>query len=149
MWRGSRVYSSFVIGSTMLQIRLRVGTAVNGSITAVTGSGMTSMSDALIGCQPRIDDPSNPLPSSNSDSLSSVMGMVKCCHVPRKSRNFRSTQADFFSFANLITSFGVMPVDLPYLLLLCSLPHPREMVTSAVQRTIRSRRYRVRRYECE
>ena len=42
---------------------------MNGSITAVVGSGMTSMSDALIGCQPRIDEPSKPLPSSKSSSF--------------------------------------------------------------------------------
>ena len=56
MLRGSREYASLVIGSTMLQISDSVGIlAQNGSITAVAGSGMMSMSEALIGCQPRID----------------------------------------------------------------------------------------------
>src|SRR5262245_21724123 len=107
MLRGSREYDSFVIGSTMLQIRLSVGRAMNGSMTAVLGSGTTSMSDALIGCQPRIDDPSNPLPSSKRSSLSSLVGIEKCCQVPRKSRNLRSTASTLLSFANLSTSFGV------------------------------------------
>src|SRR6185503_18318341 len=71
MWRGSREYSSLVIGSTTSPITLRVGTAVKGSMVAVLGSGTMSMSEALIGCQPRIDEPSKPLPSSNNPSLSS------------------------------------------------------------------------------
>src|SRR6185369_4325712 len=75
----------------MLQIKESVGCAMNGSMTAVDGSGTTSMSEALIGCQPRIDEPSNPSPDSKTSSSSSLMGVVKCCHVPRKSRNLKST----------------------------------------------------------
>src|SRR5438132_771979 len=56
----------------MLQIRLMVGSAVNGSMTAVVGSGITSMSEAWMGCQPRIDEPSKPSPSSNTSSTSSL-----------------------------------------------------------------------------
>ena len=82
---------------------------MNGSITAVVGSGITSMSLAWIGCQPRIDEPSNPEPSSNSSSLISLIGIVKCCQIPRKSLNFKSTATAFCSFMNLITSFGVIP----------------------------------------
>src|ERR1051326_6789314 len=91
----------------MLQIRLSVGTWVKGSITAVVGSGMTSMSEAWIGCQPRMDVPSNPLPSSNSSSWSSLGGIVKCCQMPSRSRNLRSTASTLLSFENLSTSFGV------------------------------------------
>ncbi len=91
----------------MLQMRLKVGSAVNGSMTAVVGSGTTSMSEAWIGCQPRIDEPSNPLPSSNSSSVSSLGGMVKCCQRPSRSRNFRSAASTLLSFANLSTSFAV------------------------------------------
>src|SRR6185369_10697339 len=107
MFRGSRLYSSLVIGSTMLQVSDNVGFTMKGSITAVAGSGMASMSDALIGCQPRIDEPSRPEPSSKSSSFSSLVGMVKCCQVPSRSQNFKSTASALFSLANLSTSFGV------------------------------------------
>src|SRR5581483_1554593 len=96
-----------VTGSTMLQMRLSVGSAMNGSITAVVGSGTTSMSEALIGCQPRIDEPSKPEPSSKSSSLSSLVGIVKCCQMPIRSRNLRSTASTLLSFANFSTSLGV------------------------------------------
>ena len=71
MLRGSREYGSLVIGSMMLQMSESVGSAMNGSITAVLGSGITSMSEAWIACQPRIEEPSNPSPSSNTSSDSS------------------------------------------------------------------------------
>src|ERR1035437_4459885 len=93
----------------MLQISDIVGSWVNGSMTAVVGSGMTSMSEAWIGCQPRIDEPSQPSPSSNSASSISPMGMVKCCQMPRKSLNLKSTATAFCSFINLMTSFALIP----------------------------------------
>src|SRR6185369_1952513 len=92
----------------MLQIKESVGCAMNGSMTAVDGSGTTSMSEALIGCQPRIDEPSNPSPESKTSSSSSLIGVVKCCHVPRKSRNLKSTATAFWSFASLMASFAVL-----------------------------------------
>src|SRR5262245_51414287 len=107
MLRGSRLYSSFVIGSTMLQVSDNVGFAMNGSMAAVVGSGTASMSDALIGCHPRIDEPSSPEPSSNSSSPSSLVGIVKCCQVPSRSQNLRSTASTLLSLANLSTSLGV------------------------------------------
>src|SRR6185436_4724379 len=107
MFRGSRLYSSLVIGSTTLHVKEIVGLTMKGSMTADAGSGTASMSDALIGCHPRIDEPSNPEPSSNSSSLSSLIGMVKCCHVPRRSQNFMSTASILLSLANLRTSLGV------------------------------------------
>src|SRR3989344_4324214 len=96
------------MGSTILHIRDSVGVSINGSITAVTGSGTTSISLAWMDCQPRIDEPSKPNPSSNISSLSSEIGMEKCCQMPTKSRNFMSTILAFFSFANCNTSFGVI-----------------------------------------
>src|SRR5437762_887637 len=92
----------------MLQISDSVGSAQNGSITAVVGSGITSMSLAWIGCQPRIDEPSNPSPSSNTASSISLGGTVKCCQIPRKSLNLKSIATAFWSFMNLIASFGVI-----------------------------------------
>src|SRR3954468_16308181 len=94
------------MGSTMLQISDSVGSFMNGSMVAVSESGTTSMSLAWIGIQPRIDDPSNPRPSSKTPSVSSARGMVKCSHRPRKSMNLRSTITAFLSCANPITSFG-------------------------------------------
>jgi len=47
-----------VIASTMSQVSDSVGSLKNGSITAVVGSGMKIMSEAWIGCQPRIELPS-------------------------------------------------------------------------------------------
>src|SRR5438874_1307961 len=93
----------------MLQISDSVGSAQNGSITAVAGSGITSMSLAWIGCQPRIDEPSNPRPSSNTASSISLGGTVKCCQIPKKSLNLKSTATAFCSFIILIASFGVIP----------------------------------------
>ncbi len=47
----------------MVQIRLSVGSALKMSIHAVVGSGMTSMSEALMTFQPRMLEPSKPSPS--------------------------------------------------------------------------------------
>src|SRR5208283_1125319 len=115
MYRGSLVYDSFVIGSTMLQIRLSMGCCVKGSIRAVEGSGMTSISEQWIACQPLIDEPSKPRPSSNISSFNSQTGAAKCCQIPGKSRNLKSTITALFSWAILITSFGVILPPLFYL----------------------------------
>src|SRR3954468_18603706 len=108
------------MGSTMLQISESVGSFMNGSISAVSASGTTSMSLAWMGAQPRIDDPSKPSPSSKMPSLSSAMGMVKCCQRPRKSMNFRSTITACLSFASPTTSLPfamfAAPVGTPGLL---------------------------------
>src|SRR5919198_677846 len=111
--RGSRPYDSRVIGSTMSQMTVRVGRSRNGSITAVSGSGIMSMSELLIACQPRIEEPSKPNPSSMPDS-SRAIGYVMCCHVPGKSMNLQSIiTAPFFS-ANFSTSPGFMCECLPF-----------------------------------
>src|SRR5215472_16583356 len=86
-----------------------VGSLVNGSITAVLGSGTTSMSLASIDCQPRIEEPSKPSPSSNGpSSLNSEMGALKCCQVPSKSMNFKSTITTPLSLIVCKTSLGVI-----------------------------------------
>src|SRR6267142_3728731 len=110
MKRGSREYCSLVMGSTMLQISDSVGAFMKGSITAVSGSGTTSMSLAWMGIQPRMDEPSNPRPSSKTDSVSSEMGTLKCCQSPMKSMNFISTMTACLSFASPMTSlpFGIL-----------------------------------------
>src|ERR1700683_5461874 len=109
MLRGSRVSSARVMGSEMLAIRLRVGSLVKGSITAESGSGMTSMSLLSIARHPRIDDPSKPRPSSKgASSLNSEIGAVKCCHVPSKSMNFTSTITAPLSLIIWRTCLGVI-----------------------------------------
>src|SRR3989344_6057309 len=99
------------MGSVMLQIRLSVGTFMNGSITAVLASGITSMSLLLIACHPRIEDPSNPNPSLNTLSVSSSIGMEKCCQTPGKSTNFKSTMSALFFFASSNASLAVIPLS--------------------------------------
>jgi hypothetical protein len=90
----------------MSQISDRVGSEQKGSISAVAGSGITSMSLAWIACQPRIEDPSKPKPSSKEDSSSSCSGTEKCCHRPGQSVNLRSTITTLFFFATSSTCFG-------------------------------------------
>src|ERR1700730_11224721 len=93
----------------MSQMRLSVGSLVNGSITAVSGSGMTSMSLGAFNCYPRIEEPSKPSPSSKADSsLNSEIGTVKCCHCPSRSMNLISTITAPFSLIIARTCFGVI-----------------------------------------
>src|SRR5689334_24943542 len=91
----------------MVQVTLRVGTAQNGSINAVEGSGMASMSDASIDFHPRIDEPSKPKPSSKTSSVNSPIGQEKCCQVPKVSTNFTSTIFAPCFRAISMTPFGV------------------------------------------
>src|SRR6266436_6269445 len=93
----------------MVQVSERVGTAQNGSMKAVAGSGMASMSEASIDFQPRIDEPSNPKPSAKTSKVSSAIGQLKCCHVPNVSTNFTSTILAPCFFARSRTDLGVAP----------------------------------------
>src|SRR5205823_11870987 len=74
----------------MVQVSERVASAMNGSMKAVAGSGMASMSEASMDFQPRIEEPSKPSPSEKESSLSSSMGQLKCCQVPKVSTNLMS-----------------------------------------------------------
>src|SRR5437879_1743950 len=65
------------------------------------------MSLSLIAWNPRIDEPSNPTPSANTASVSSLSGSEKCCQVPGRSVNRTSTICTPASFALRITSAGV------------------------------------------
>src|SRR4030067_3692616 len=87
---------------------LSVGCCVNGSIMAVVGSGIISISLLCIACQPRILEPSNPNPSSNDDNSSADIGTETCCQRPGKSMNLRSNITALFFFANSNTSRGVI-----------------------------------------
>jgi hypothetical protein len=95
----------------MVQVRLSVGTAQNGSMNAVAGSGIASMSLASIDFHPRIDEPSNPNPSSNTSSVNSAVGTLKCCQVPKVSTNFTSTIFAPAFFARSSTCLGVLIVE--------------------------------------
>src|SRR6266852_2192768 len=91
----------------MVQVSERVGTAQNGSMKAVLGSGMASMSEASIDFQPRMEEPSKPKPSAKDSSLSSAMGQQKCCQVPKVSTNLISTILAPCFLASSKTLFGV------------------------------------------
>src|SRR5690348_2375674 len=92
----------------MVQVRESVGMEQNGSMNAVSGSGMASMSEASIDFQPRIEEPSKPSPSENDSSVSSAIGQLKCCHVPKVSTNLMSTILAPCFFASSNTLFGVL-----------------------------------------
>src|SRR6476620_11618013 len=94
----------------MVQVRERVGTAQKGSMKAVSGSGRASMSDASMDFQPRMEEPSKPRPSANISSVSSAMGQLKCCQVPKVSTNLMSTILAPFFLAISITLLGVLIV---------------------------------------
>ena len=104
MRRGSRRYASPVVGSAISQTSESVGAAVNGSSTAVAGSGMSKRSLSAIPCQPRIDDPSKPSPSVKADVPNAPIGSVMCCQLPNRSQNLRSTSRVFCSNAHATAS---------------------------------------------
>src|SRR5439155_1075343 len=56
--------------------------------------------------KPRMDDPSNPMPSAKRPSESSSTGIEKCCCVPGRSTKRRSTILTCCSFASLRMSLG-------------------------------------------
>src|SRR6266404_3744504 len=91
----------------MVQINESVGSALKISTQAVAGSGTTSMSEALITFQPRMLEPSKPRPSVKMSSLYSVSVVVKCCQVPGRSVNLKSTSFTSRSLIILETSDGV------------------------------------------
>src|ERR1044071_4990034 len=95
----------------MVQVTLRVGCRQNGSMNAVAGSGMASMWDASIDFHPRMEEPSKPKPSSNTSSVNSPMGTLKCCQVPKVSTNFTSTIFAPCLRAFSITLFGVAVLE--------------------------------------
>src|SRR6266581_4414171 len=95
----------------MVQVSERVGTAQNGSMKALAGSGMASMSEASMDFQPRMLEPSKPRPSLKESSASSPMGTLKCCQVPKVSTNLMSTILAPAFLACSRTLFGVAPFE--------------------------------------
>ncbi len=92
----------------MVQVSDSVGTAMKGSMNALFGSGMASMSEASMDFQPRMEEPSKPKPSLKTSSVSSLMGTLKCCQVPKVSTNFTSTIFAPAFLAISITLLGVL-----------------------------------------
>ena len=62
------------------------------------------MSDSLIAWKPRIDEPSKPRPSSNTDWSNDETGTVKCCMMPGRSQKRTSTISTPSSAMNLSSS---------------------------------------------
>src|SRR6476469_385301 len=90
-----------------------VVSAKNGSIVAVTGSGIRHMSDSLIAFQPAIDEPSNMVPSAKISSSIIDTSKVTCCHLPRGSVKRRSTYFTSLSLIDFRTSLAVV-MSTPY-----------------------------------
>src|SRR5437773_12348187 len=103
----------------MVQVRERVESAINGSMKAVAGSGMASMSEASIDFQPRMEEPSKPSPSLKESSLNSPKGRVKCCQVPKVSTNFTSTILAPAFLAISKTCLGVLMFGLCFVTVGC------------------------------
>src|ERR1039457_6815476 len=55
-----------------------------------------------------MEEPSKPCPSSKVSSSNSLIGTEKCCQIPIKSINLKSTISAPFSLANSTTCFGVI-----------------------------------------
>ena len=76
-------------------------------MAAVPASGTRSMSLSSMVWKPLMLEPSKPVPSANNSSVSSLMGSDRCCKVPGRSVNFRSTIWTLLSSASCIASDGV------------------------------------------
>src|SRR5580700_7994857 len=92
---------------------IMVGSATNGSIVAVTGSGIRHMSDSLIAFQPAIEEPSNIRPSAKASSTIRPMSKVTCCHLPRGSVKRKSAYLTSLSLINFRTSLAVVMECIP------------------------------------
>ena len=93
-----------MIGSITLQRIDIVFCSWNGSITALAGSGSSTMSDSEISWKPRIEEPSKPSPSTKSSSSREWIDRPRCCQVPGRSVNLKSTMRTPCSWASARTS---------------------------------------------
>ena len=66
---GSLWYQSPLIGSLMKQFKTSVLCSKKGSSKVTEGSGMSNISDSSMVWNPRMDEPSNPKPSSKDSSV--------------------------------------------------------------------------------
>src|SRR6266480_1594243 len=97
----------------MSQITESVGIVHAGSRTAVDVSRKRFMSDSWIFWKPRMLEPSKPIPSSQIPVSSSSIGIEKCCQMPGKSLNFRSTILMLCFWMSSLMLFGVGKVVPP------------------------------------
>src|SRR6266446_7797620 len=74
---------------------------------ALSGSGMSCMSDSWIAFQPAMEEPSNMMPSLKVSSSMVEMSAVTCCHLPRGSVNRKSTYFTSLSLIDFRTSLAV------------------------------------------
>src|SRR5256886_9646791 len=89
---------------------LSTGSSVNGSMRALTASGISSMSEDWMPFQPAIDEPSKAWPSSNLSLVKCLTGTVTCCSLPRVSVKRRSTNFTSLSLISFNTSSGVIAI---------------------------------------
>jgi hypothetical protein len=94
------------------QVSISVGSSKNGSMFAVFGSGISSMSDASMPFQPAIDEPSKAWPALNLSSSKAETGTVTCCSLPRVSVKRKSTNLTSASFTRFITSATVFAINI-------------------------------------
>src|SRR5690348_4867765 len=66
------------------------------------------MSEASMLFQPRMLEPSKPRPSVKISSVSSRMGQLKCCQIPKVSTNLMSIILAPVFLANSTTLLGVL-----------------------------------------
>ena len=110
LWRwsaGSGCSAGRSVGSNTSQMSDSVVCAKNGSITAVSQSGISVMSDSLIAFQPAMEEPSNIVPSVRKSSSTIDRSKVTCCHLPRGSVKRRSTNLTSFSVMSFRMVFGL------------------------------------------
>ena len=103
-----------MIGSMTSHRIESVGASVNGSRIAVSACGISSMSLSEIPCQPRIEEPSKPRPSSNDASSNADSGSVMCCQAPSRSVNLRSTIFACVLRPHSIASAGAGITSVPF-----------------------------------
>ena len=80
---------------------------------ALSGSGMSCMSDSWIAFQPAIEEPSNMIPSLKVSSSTVEMSTVTCCHLPRGSVKRKSTYFTSLSLIIFKASLAVVIERIP------------------------------------
>src|SRR5246127_4798771 len=80
---------------------------------ALSGSGMSCMSDSWIAFQPAIEEPSNMMPSLNVSSSIVETSVVTCCHLPRGSVKRKSTYFTSLSLIIFKASLAVVIERIP------------------------------------
>src|SRR5882724_10808251 len=81
---------------------------------ALSGSGMSCMSDSWIAFQPAMEEPSNMIPSLKVSSSIVEMSAVTCCHLPRGSVKRKSAYFTSLSLIIFMTSLAVVMERIPF-----------------------------------